>query len=152
MVLSEHPLMNGTSPIFTCCWRRDRREMRKLQIIWWWEFCWFSSVVLASSVLLVHMCLHGAGRKNVGEEKLKPFFFLLEFFIMDCLNLPREVSFGIKSGHQAIWTAKAIEQAVLPMGFSQQPSHVGDHWQAKKPEEELQWATGLRISRFLKSS
>lgn len=44
------------------------------------------------------MCLHGAGRKNVGEGKLKPLVFLLEFLVMGCLNLSVVISFGIKHG------------------------------------------------------
>lgn len=57
--------------------------------------------MLVISVLLVHMFLHGAGRKNVAGET-KAIFFLLEFFIMGCLNLCMEISFGTKSGHQVI--------------------------------------------------
>lgn len=47
------------------------------------------------------MCLYGAGRKNVVGET-NAIFFHLEFFVMGCLNLSMEISFGTKSGHQVI--------------------------------------------------
>lgn len=49
-------------------------------------------------MLLVPVCLHGAEGKNVGEIKLKPLVFLLEFLIMGCLSLSVVISFGIKRG------------------------------------------------------
>lgn len=56
---------------------------------------------------------------------MKPFFFHLVFFNMACLNISVKVNFGTKSGHWVIWIAKATEQAVLQILFSQPPSQAG---------------------------
>lgn len=52
---------------------------------------------MVSSVILVRRCLHGAGRKSIGREM--KLVFLLEFFVMGCLNLSLEMSLGTQCGH-----------------------------------------------------